>query len=96
MSKTFIPTYKGRDLISSDRKYDAHVRFEKDNDERTVLSIDVFKTTGPKTFSDVESARIEWWDRSRPLSERVAEANQFLHDYGFSSRISYDKKRRMK
>jgi hypothetical protein len=83
-----IPTVDGRDLDSSDRKYDAHIRLEvPPGGHRKVIAVDVFDSkVGDSSKAHVES---EYF----PLSKTGIEgASDFLLGYGFDVAVRLPRK----
>jgi hypothetical protein len=84
----FAPTSRGRDLDSTDRKYDAHVRLEAPPRERKrVIAVDVFDSK----VKDSGKAHVE--SEYFPVSKAgAADAADFLLGYGFEVKIRLPRK----
>ena len=81
MPKRIIPTKKGTDIESIDKKYDAHVRLEMAGGEWLIF-VDVFDSgvkSGNAAHLDSDSFPID--------GPGAKEATDYLREYGFDVRI---------
>ena len=73
------PTTRGRDLESTDKKHDAHIRLEKyRSDRRPSIYVDIFDSS----IKSATKAHVE--SEFFPLTKQgAADASDFLLGYGF-------------
>ncbi len=83
-----IPSARGRDLDSKNRKYDAHIRLERVPGEK-----------GPSIFVDVFNSRVKDARKAHVESDYFAnspkgarEASEFLAGYGFDVTVAVPRK----
>jgi hypothetical protein len=83
-----VPTTRGTDLVSTDRKHDAHVRIELfSGEKKRSIYVDVFDSK----VKNAIKAHIE--SKSFPLSRTGArEATDFLAGYCFDMTVSVPRK----
>lgn len=81
------PSARGRDLESTDKKHDAHIRLEKmEGEKRPSIYIDVFDSS----IKDSTKAHVE--SEFFPLTRRGASnASDFLLGYGFEVKVALPK-----